>query len=546
MPRSPLLTVGLSDDALLEAAQVEANARNYGKAAELAKSALRRGLVVAALYEIIAVDLIQRGRPAEAIVELGRGLALDPNNLRMMSSVGICLLELEQNLEAHDVFLTVLRQNRNLPTAHFGFGMALSRMDDLLGARREFEFTIQLDPEHSSALGGLARICHSLGDSEAAETYARRALEFEPKQAEANLTLARTEIGRRAFADAEARIRKVLAQASARGREAGVARTLLGDALDGQGDYRAAFEAYASGNAILHAQFAPEFETGAESVIDQTLRLARGFAEADLPPVAAGEPGPDAPKAHVFLVGFPRSGTTLLEQVLASHPEVVSLEERPTLPTIEQLFTDIPADFRRLASDAEALERHRAAYWEAVRSFGIEPQGKVFIDKLPLNTARLPIIHMLFPNAKILFAVRDPRDVVLSCFRRGFRMNAAMFEFLTLEGAARYYDATMKAAVLYREKLPLDLHEIRYERLVESFEAEVEAVLSFFGLTWADELRGFAERARTQVIRTPSAPQVRRGLYKDALAQWRNYSDALQSALPALEPWVEHFGYPRS
>jgi tetratricopeptide (TPR) repeat protein len=548
MSLSSPLTIDPAAEILAEKAQAEANAGNFTKAAELARLALGRGLVFPAFHEIIAVDLIGRCRYDEAIVELGRGLALDPSNLRMMTSVGLCLLELERNTEAHDVFLTVLRQDRTLASAHFGFGMALSRLEDFEGAIREFRFTIEREPDHAPALGGLARLLQADGDLEAAQAFAERALQIDPQHCESNLTLARNEIGRRAYADAQARLRKVLAKAPPNAREAGMARTLLGDALDGLGDYSAAFEAYQSGNAILRAAFAPLFDMGGESVIAQTLRIARGFAGLELPDfIEAREArAPDAPQAHVFLVGFPRSGTTLLEQVLASHPEVVSLEERPTLPVIEQLFPDAEAGFRSFANDAAAQAGYRSFYWQAVRQFGVEPAGKVFIDKLPLNTARLPVIHRLFPDAKILFAVRDPRDVVLSCFRRGFRMNAAMFEFLTLDGAARYYDATMQAAGLYREKLPLDLYEIRYERLVEQFDAEAQAVLAFLGLTWSDEVRGFAERARARMIRTPSAPQVRRGLYRDALAQWRNYADALQPVLPTLEPWVERYRYPRS
>jgi tetratricopeptide (TPR) repeat protein len=545
MPPSSPISINLSNDALLEKAQVEANAGNYDKAAEFARSALRRGVKVAALHEIIAVGLIYKGRSEEAIVELGHGLAMEPDNLRMMTSVGLCLLELERNTEAHDVFLTVLRQDRNLATAHFGFGMALSRMQDMSGARREFQATVALDPDHAPALGGLARILQASGELTEAQAYAERALRIDPGHLEANLTVARAEIGRGAFAEAEARLRRVLAKAAPMSRGTGTGLALLGDALDGQGNYAGAFEAYAKGNAILRTVFAPIFETGAESVVDQTLRIARGFAGVELPaPAAQGPRPPTAPLAHVFLVGFPRSGTTLLEHVLASHPDVTSLEERPTLPVIEQLFTDVPGGFASLAADSAALDLYRAAYWEAVGSFGVAPAGKVFIDKLPLNTARLPIIHLLFPQAKILFAVRDPRDVVLSCFRRGFQMNSAMFEFLTLDGAARYYDATMQAARIYREKLPLDLHEVRYERLVEDFEGEAKSALGFLGVAWSEDLFKFADRAQGRLIRTPSAPQVRRGLYKDALAQWRNYADALGAVTPVLAPWLELFGYP--
>src|SRR5205823_4909072 len=105
-----------------------------------------------------------------------------------------------------------------------------------------------------------------------------------------------------------------------------------------------------------------------------------------------------------------------------------------------------------------------------VRAFEVEPAGRVFVDKLPMSTVALPVIARLFPQARILFARRDPRDVVFSCFRRRFGMNPVMFQFLTLDGAAAFYDAVMRLADLYRARLPLDLREVRYEAVVDGFE----------------------------------------------------------------------------
>ena len=126
----------------------------------------------------------------------------------------------------------------------------------------------------------------------------------------------------------------------------------------------------------------------------------------------------------------------VLEQVLATHPEVATLEEREVLAEPAQAFLSSPGGMDKLAAlGPEELSRLRGDYWRRVRQQGVEPQGKAFIDKLPLNTIKLPVIAKLFPRAKVLFAVRDPRDVVLSCFRQHFQVNAAMFEFLTLEAA---------------------------------------------------------------------------------------------------------------
>jgi hypothetical protein len=254
--------------------------------------------------------------------------------------------------------------------------------------------------------------------------------------------------------------------------------------------------------------------------------------------------GPGAgEKAHVFLMGFPRSGTTLLEQVLASHPDVVSLEERETLTESAVDFLSDEGGLTRLAGASVAdLEPYRRAYWGRVRDAGVDVQGKVFVDKLPLNTIKLPVIAKLFPEAKILFAVRDPRDVVLSGFRHRFRMNASMYELLTLEGAARLYASVMDLGQLYADKLQMTARRHRYEDLVTDFDNEVKGIFAFLGLPWREEVRNFAERARAGLSATPSAAQVARGLYRGD-GQWRRYARELEPAIPVLKPWIERFGY---
>jgi hypothetical protein len=245
-----------------------------------------------------------------------------------------------------------------------------------------------------------------------------------------------------------------------------------------------------------------------------------------------------------FLVGFPRSGTTLLENVIASHPDVMAMDERATLYNIEPHYVASAATLDHLGAlgMAEAAKR-RAEYWAEIRGFGLVPDGKLVLDKMPLYTTKLPLIFKLFPGAKILFALRDPRDVVFSCFRRAFQVNAGMYQFVTLEGAALYYDAVMRLAEVYRGKMSLDLHDIRYERLVEDFEGETRAVCEFLDIDWRESLYDFASVARERRIRTPSAAQVRGGLYSGGEGQWRRYAKHLEPILPILRPWVERFGY---
>ncbi|HTC38299.1 MAG TPA: sulfotransferase, partial [Steroidobacteraceae bacterium] len=247
---------------------------------------------------------------------------------------------------------------------------------------------------------------------------------------------------------------------------------------------------------------------------------------------------------HVFLIGFPRSGTTLLEVVLDGNPRVVSLEEHELLADGVLAFMREPLDLLPLArAEIQALSALRQAYWRRVRDAGADVAGKVFVDKHPLNSMKLPLIAKLFPQAKILFAVRDPRDVILSCFRRRFKMNPSMYELLTLPGAAAFYAAVMTFADTARRALLLDWREVRYESLIAGFEREMRGVCEFIGLEWDAAMGEFAGRAAAREHATPSTAQLSQGLITTATAQWRNYEPYIRPALPVLEPWMKRFNY---
>ena len=191
----------------------------------------------------------------------------------------------------------------------------------------------------------------------------------------------------------------------------------------------------------------------------------------------------------------------------------------------------------------ESLEPFREDYWRRVGDFGVDTRDKTFVDKQPLNTFRLPLIFKLFPEARIIFAVRDPRDVVLSCFRRSFNMNASMYQFNSLEAAARYYAAIMEAGAAYMQALPLEVFRIRYEDLVRDFIPTATDLCAFLGVEWNERMKDFAQTAAGRRIATPSSTQVGRGLYEEGVDQWRHYDVALKAVTPILAPWIERFGY---
>jgi tetratricopeptide (TPR) repeat protein len=244
--------------------------------------------------------------------------------------------------------------------------------------------------------------------------------------------------------------------------------------------------------------------------------------------------------APAFLVGFPRSGTTLLDTLLMGHPGTHVLEEVPLLDAVMARVGE-PA---RLAEIGEAeIAELRALYFSRLDE-AAPPPGAVVVDKLPLNILGAPLIHRIFPDARFILALRHPCDVVLSGFMQGFEINPAMANFLDLDDSARLYDLVLGYWQHCRAILPLTIFETRYEELVVDPEATMRPLIDFLGLGWRDDLLDHRRTALDRgVISTPSYNQVTQKLYGDAAMRWERYRERMESVLPLLLPWARRLGY---
>jgi len=547
MVKSPTAAAGPSAEAT-RLAEIWRTARSDMPAAiNMARSAKADGVAHPFVHHLVGMGLKDAGRFDEAIAELGLGLNLSPRDVGIMTTVGLCLMELDRRQEAAQVFEAAIKLDPTSAAANFGYGWAAENLGALDAAESAFKRALHFDPNHADALTGLSGLEVRRSDWEMARVHAQRALTINHRQTGAALNLARIELGVSDFDAAERRLRQIIDLPRLGPLDMANARIMLGDALDGAGRYPEAFDAYAQGKSDmrrLHARiFEAPGEPGARFVANAILQE---FVETPSQAWSAlvGRPTMLGQGGHAFLLGFPRSGTTLLEQVLETHGDVVSLGEKPILLDAEVEFFTRSGGVRRLAAIADdLLEPFRAAYWRRVGEFGVDLIGKMFIDKHPLYTVHLPLLAKMFPNAKVILAIRDPRDVVLSCFRRIFGMNASLYELTTMMGAARYYDTVMRAGSVYFDRLPMQVHRVRYEDLVAEFEQTSRELCDFLGMAWTADLASFAETARAGRIFTPSATQVGRGLYAEGVGHWRRYAFALEPVLPILRPWIEAFGY---
>jgi tetratricopeptide (TPR) repeat protein len=520
--------------------------RDFERAAALAEKTLANGFEHPLLLNVVATRLEQEGKFEESLRLLERAVSIAPGDVGARNALSMCLQRLDRHAEALEHLDILLKKHPDLGFAHTNKGNALISLGLLGRAKQSHLRALELEPGNFVAMAALGSIATHRGEHGEARRWAEQALAASPGFPDAVLSLAAAELAGGATVRAETLLQQLIMDARAGPSDRARASGLLGDVLDAAGRYAEAFDAYTTCNEALrhiHRRFAngtsvPAYTRALSAAMGKTSR-------AHWLTLGAPQAAPADPLEHVFLIGFPRSGTTLLEVVLDGHPRVVSIEEQELLTDGVLRFMRDPSNLQPLLrADESQLRASRTAYWDAVGRAGIDAAGKVFVDKHPLNTLKLPLIARLFPRAKILFAIRDPRDVVLSCFRRRFNMNPAMYELLTLNGGAAFYDVVMEFADQARPLLGQSWHVVRYESLVSDFEREMHSIGEFLNLEGAADLGDFAGRVQQRERATPSTAQLARGLVRSALDTWKHYSAPLQPILPALNPWVERLGYP--
>ncbi|HEY2809302.1 MAG TPA: sulfotransferase [Steroidobacteraceae bacterium] len=531
-----------TDQELLGRVLALAQNRDIPRAAALAEQALAEGFEHPLLLNVLATRLEGEGKLEEAAGLLERGIALAPSDVPVRNALALVLQRLERPQEALAHLELILQDQPQLAFAHASKGNALIALGSLGLAQASHLRALELDPDNIAAMGSLASIATHRGEHDGARRWAERLLVRIPGFPDAVLSIAAADLAGGATARAEAALRDLLADRRAGPMDRSRALGLLGDVLDAAGRYAEAFDAYSACNELtgqIYCRFAePSLLTYTRNLTDAFLARAPHW-----PARPATVSLADAPAEHVLLMGFPRSGTTLLEVILDGHPRVCSLEEHDLFTEGVLQYLHDPRTLESLTQASEAeLGVLRAAYWRRVRAGGAEVSGKVFIDKHPLNTLKLPLIARLFPDAKILFARRDPRDVVLSCFRRRFRINPAMFQMLSLKSAAQFYDAVMELAARAQPVLGLAWHEVRYESLVADFATETRRICEFLGIEWTGGMSEFAARVQSRESATPSTAQLARGLDQSAVGHWRHYRQHIAAFEPLLARWTALYG----
>lgn len=468
-----------------------------------------------------------------------QSIKLNAGDAKTYSNLGGVLLALGRFGDAARTYQESVDLNPKLAAAHNGLGNALTRTGATDGAIAAFSVAIDLDDNYSEALANLSSIYEELSRLKDARAMAMRALTIQDGNAHALLVLAKCDRRGGNILDGIQRL-EVLDIANFPHALARDIAFELSRLYDRNGNAHQAFEAMTLGNAKALAA-----EGVDEKLADQFLQTVSKL-RVWTPPKSDTSKAEDGERDPVFLVGFPRSGTTLLGQIMDSHSGLAMIEERPMLDTLIQKVRDEFGGYPGGVGDLSQgdIANLRALYFKLAGEEVERTSDQRIVDKFPLHLINVGFIQTLFPSSRIVLAMRHPCDVVLSCFMQNFRPNAAMANFFSTERGAIAYGAIMDLWTHAVGVTPLTHHVVRYEDVVTHFDETVAALLSFLGLPWEEGVHDYAERARSRGrIDTPSYHQVTEPIYTRARYRWRTYEVELAPIMDALSPWITTFGY---
>ncbi|MGD8978013.1 MAG: sulfotransferase [Gammaproteobacteria bacterium] len=545
--------------ALNNLGRVPESEQAFSKAAQLSPDYLDAWLNLAHVRR-------RQGRLVEAETACGRAMELarpdtpeDFRARRLLASV--CLLEGRADA-AVDLLGSVLVASPDDPAVLHEFGDALRGQQRLEEALEVYLRCLQIAPDDHDARAALGIVQHGLDQHDAAAASFRQVLAREPGHTVAREGLIWTLEIQRDFEGALGLLQPILSAGSPPAWAVITAGRLLrrlgrheraltmletadmdgcsaedratihatrGEILDDAGRFREAFEQFRRANACLPGGFDPQ---GYRQTID---RLAAFFTAERMDSLPRSGVSSDAP---VFIVGMPRSGTSLIEQILGSHPRVEAGGERTEIYRMPRRLAHGHVAARwpecLLEVKEETLEQLADNYLQSAPGWARAPAR--ITDKLPANYLNLGLIQLLLPAARVIWCRRDPMDTGLSCFQQNFRSEGMDFARdlghigLQQQGCRRLMEH-------WQRELSLPIHAVDYEQLIEDPEGQVRQLLAFAGLDWDEACLNFHRSRR--VIRTASYEQVRQPIYKSSIGRWRHYEPWLAPLAAALEaPWI--------
>ncbi|MBI4031658.1 MAG: sulfotransferase [Proteobacteria bacterium] len=552
-----------------------------GRPAEADKyyaEALKLGPQNAAVLSAAGAFRHEQGDSEKAEKLLLEAVRLRPEDPEALNNLGIVFLDTERLDKAEKCIDRALAFNPLWVNALYNKSRILGAQKNYAQAEVVLKRVLQMAPGHAPAITLLGLLLRETGKAHEAVPLMKKAVEIFPAGQEGWYALiglyefmARLEDAEKAIEEARKYISEtpnlIFLEAKIARRRGGAKDALaimekyrpgmrktprnfnffyeLGSMYDKIGNIDEAFSNYNLANELwLQNSIVKEYDrAGLPGRIDK--RRAVFTPEW----IKTWSPAPRATNQKpepVFLVGFPRSGTTLLGQIVSSHAKIDVADECPALKNVMHAIGNETSDYlpglpRLSAGDLETL---RENYIKDLVSYGRDASRPFIIDKMPLHLMDVGLIYRLFPDAKFILALRHPCDSVLSCFMQAFSPNPAMVQLTDIENSARFYDQVFGLWEHYRQVLPLNVHAVRYEDVVGDFRSAIEPLLNFIGVEWSDAVLEHDKNAKARVqTKTPSYSQVTEKIYTTSRGRWHGYRKYMEPALPVLAPWAKKFGY---
>lgn len=473
--------------------------------------------------------LLSQGRRDEAADHFRHAVRLEPEFVEAWNHLGNVLFLQDRPAEAIPCYERAVRLRPDFAEACRNLGKALREVDRLTEGMAWYRQAVRLRPTHAKAHNDLAVALLELGEIPEAESHFRHALRCDPGAIQVLWNLAAYGLYSEQDPNSD-QLRAWLRDGQLSSMEASQLHFILGYLLDRAGDYDDAFAHFDAGNRLRREQFQQAdsaFDPAAHArFIDQLIEV---FTPAYFEHVRRVGLETEVP---VFIVGMPRSGTSLVEQILTHHPEVAGAGELRDIPRLVNALADRRGTEEQYPEcmpgiDAATSQQLAAPYLERLRQLG--GSARRVTDKNPENFLHLGLIATLFPQARVIHCRRDPLDTCLSCYLRFFQ---GMSFACDLGDLGRYYREYERLMAHWQAALPLDMLELVYEDLVADPEGESRRLVAFCGLDWDERCLRFHENARA--VRTPSKLQVRRPIYPSAVGRWRHYAAHLGPLQEAL------------
>ena len=503
--------------------------------------------------------VLEDERTQDAAAALGKALRINPNYAEAICNMGGVHLVLEENdaalacyrraLELRPVYveaqmglsktcqalenlsaaeaaaLRALQFDQNNARAHALLGGIYSELAQPEQAEAQYDQALELDPECDDALLGLGHLCMENGQMEKAEELFRRSLMFKPDNLAARIHIAQVNKVNAGDDNFAALLEEEKKLPGFSGNKAMSLHFALGKCYDDTEDYGKAFPHFLAGCKLKRAKLSYD----PADTQRQFAALADIFNQATIDRLrGAGDPS----AVPIFVLGMPRSGTTLTEQIIASHPDVYGAGELHDLLKVAHRKTAPAAT--AFPDNLRSLDPATLTAWGAEYVAGLKqraPDAPRITDKMPANYFAVGLIHLMLPNAKIIHVNRNPVDTCLSCFTRLF--NRKQEHTYDLAELGNYYVDYARLMEHWRKALPAGAFlDINYEDIVADHEAQARHLIEYCGLEWNDACLDFHKTKRS--IRTASLTQVRQPIYASSVERWRHYEKFLEPLLDAL------------